>query len=130
MPEFRVLVIDDERMLLRTLECVFKVLGCEMVGAATLKDGLQKAVEQDFDCILVDNHFPEGHSDAIIPSLVQHNPGTPLIMITGNALDEHVENALEMGVAEVLRKPFMLDQLASTLDRHNSNFPGLAREVA
>ena len=117
MPLLRVLVVDDEKALLAILQRALNLMGCDMVGASTLRDGLHAALNQDFDIILLDNHFPEGHCDAIVPSIVASKPDTPIVVITANPSDAHVTNAMRHGVRQVIGKPFTLDQLAGALER-------------
>ncbi|NSW58202.1 MAG: response regulator [Armatimonadetes bacterium] len=118
MPLLRVLVVDDHKALLAVLQNALSLMGCDMVGACTLRDGLRLALSQDFDIILLDNHFPEGHCDAIVPSLVASKPDTPIVIITANPADAHVTNAMRQGVRQVIPKPFTLEQIASVLERY------------
>ncbi len=123
MQVFRVLVVDDEAALLIVLKRAFTLMNCEMIGASTLREGLRRALEEEFDIILLDNHFPEGHCDAIVPSLVAAKPHVPIVIITANESDDHVRNALGFGVKEVLGKPFGLGKLAQTVARYCASFP-------
>ncbi|MBP8954822.1 MAG: response regulator [Armatimonadetes bacterium] len=118
MPLLRVLVVDDEKALLAILQRALNLMGCDMVGACTLRDGLRLALSEDFDIILLDNHFPEGHCDAIVPSMVASKPDTPIVIITANPSDAHVANAMRHGVRQVISKPFTLEQLADALERY------------
>jgi CheY-like chemotaxis protein len=116
----RVLVIDDETVLVSLLETVLEVLGCEkVVPAGSLSEGLQCAQEGEFDLILLDNHFPEGHSDDIVEPLCEANPDTPILIITGNR-NEHVERSLQLGASGGLEKPFGLQKLSDALRRYCS----------
>lgn len=118
----RVLVVDDERALLAMLEEALGVLGCTPVTASSLKQGLERALADDFDLMLLDNHFPEGHGDSIIPAVLVANPELPIVVITANEGDQHVANALRIGAREVLRKPFSLTDLVTVMERYCPTF--------
>ncbi len=126
----RVLVIDDETALLDMLEKAFRLMGCTMVGAATLRDGMSQALNEDFDIVLLDNHFPDGHGDVIVAAIVGDRPHLPIVIITGNETDEHVQNALRLGAKEVLGKPFGLAELAQVMGRYCEPFRDHASHVA
>ena len=114
----RILVIDDEHSLLSMLEDVLGLLGFTVVAASTLDEGLQRALDESFDLLLLDNHFPEGHGDDILPAVIAARPDMPVVMITANESDEHVVAALRMGAREVLPKPFGLGELMAVVERY------------
>lgn len=118
----RVLVVDDEHSLLKMLEDILGLLGCTVVAVPTLDEGLQRACEDEFDLLLLDNHFPGGHGDEIVPAVVAARPEMPIVIITANESDAHVLAALDMGAREVLPKPFGLDDLMSLMERHCPSF--------
>lgn len=118
MAVLRTLVVDDETALLSILRRVLSAMDCDMVGAATLREGLRCALDEEFDIILLDNHFPEGHCDSIVPCIVSSRPDTPVVIITANPSDEHVGRALSYGAREVLAKPFSMGQLAELIERY------------
>lgn len=116
----RVLVIDDEESLLEMLDTALGLMGCQAVTAACLARGRERAQDGRFDLVLLDNHLPDGHADAMIPVLADAQPGVPVVIITANDTDEHVQRALRMGATEVLSKPFGLDELSEVVQRYGA----------
>jgi len=114
----RILVVDDEGVLLNMFRLALRALGCDMVGASSLSEGLEAGVAERFDLILLDNHFPEGHGDSVVPSLLAAHPDVPIVVITGNETDEHVAIAIQHGAREVLKKPFGLTGLSQVVKRY------------
>lgn len=126
----RVLVVDDEEDLLCMLGQACRLLGYDMQGASSLARGLEHALNEDFTCVLLDNHFPEGHAEQIIPQILSAKPQLPIIMITGNPEDSHVAAAMELGAREILSKPFGLQELSQCLSRYAGAASGQGRCVA
>ena len=114
----RILVIDDEESLLDMLQAALEMMGYEVVTVSSLAEGRRRALEGRFDLVLLDNHFPEGHSDALVPVLLECLPNAPVVIVTANDTDEHVRNALRLGASQVLCKPFGLDELEAVVKRH------------
>ncbi len=114
----RILVVDDEGILLNMFRLALRALGCDMVGASSLAEGLELGVSDRYDLVLLDNHFPEGHGDSIVPQLLAAQPEVPIVVITGNDTDEHVAMAIEHGAREVLKKPFGLTGLSQVVKRY------------
>lgn len=118
-----VLVVDDEPDLGEMLQTALGIIGCRSAAETTLTGGLTRAALDRPDLVLLDNHFPEGHGDEIVPALRIALPHTPIIIITANESDFHVRSALLAGARQVLSKPFSLAQLRQVVQE---SCPGLA----
>jgi DNA-binding response OmpR family regulator len=55
----RILVVEDERKLLASLASCLRAEGYEVAGAATGEEGLRLALDQPFDCVILDRMLPE-----------------------------------------------------------------------
>ena len=113
----RILVIDDEVAYVEMVQTALDFFGYETRVETTLNAGCDRARQFLPDLILLDNHFPEGHGDEIIPFLKTACPQTPIVMITANAHDVHVASARELGINAVVTKPLGLTELHE-LARH------------
>lgn len=109
----RVLVVEDEYLVLMLMEDMLADLGCESVtAAATIEQALDLIADQKFDAALLDMNLngesPYAVADALAESRV------PFIFATG-----YVGNDLRPGYRDrpLLRKPFRSADLADALAR-------------
>ena len=54
----RILVVEDERKVLRSLERGLQAEGYDVVAAATGEEGFQQAIAEPFDCVVLDLLLP------------------------------------------------------------------------
>ena len=108
----RLLIIEDNEEVLRSLKKYFTKKNYDVATASNGLDGL-KAYENDpqgFDLIITDLVMPNISGVAIISLVKKKSPGTPVIAITG--WGEHPEAlATEAQADLVLEKPIELDKM-------------------
>jgi CheY-like chemotaxis protein len=107
----RVLVVEDEMMILMILEDMLADLGCESVtGAATVGQALALVDTQVFDIAMLDMNLGGNSSDAVADALAAH--GVPFVFSTGysggDMRDGHRDRP-------VLKKPFGYEELVEVL---------------
>ena len=111
-PVARLLIIEDNEEVLRSLKKYFTKKNYSVVTASNGLDGL-KAYENDpqsFDLIITDLVMPNISGVAIISLVKKKSPETPVIAITG--WGEHPEAlATEAQADLVLEKPIELDKM-------------------
>jgi CheY-like chemotaxis protein len=109
----RVLVVEDEMMILMIVEDMLAELGCESVtGAATVDQALALIDTQVFDAAMLDMNLNGSKSDDVADALAAR--GVPFVFSTGySALD------VRGGYRDrpVLKKPFPYNELVETLTR-------------
>lgn len=117
MDKKKILVIDDEQIV---LDSVKKILGQENFTVETTtksREGLDKAMEQEFDLVLTDIRMPEIGGMKVLREVKRARPATPVIIITGYATVESAVQAMKLGAAEYIEKPFTPDLLLSTVNK-------------
>jgi CheY-like chemotaxis protein len=106
----RVLVVEDEMLLLMTLEDMLADLGCEAVtSASTVKQALALAAAQVFDIAMLDVNLNGHESYPIADALAER--GVPVLFSTGYG------NGITAGYRDrpVLKKPYNHADLVETL---------------
>ncbi|MBC8128795.1 MAG: response regulator [Rhizobiaceae bacterium] len=107
----RILVVEDETMILMMIEDMLDELGCRDVrSAGTVEKALLEIETQTFDGAMLDMNLHGVDSRDVADSLASH--GVPFVYSTGNCQRETREGFSER---DVLRKPFSFAELTSTL---------------
>ena len=111
----RVLVIDDEENILKTLSGILKGEGYEVATAATGGDGIARASEQSLDCILLDVWLPDTDGLQVLRELKRDDPMRPVVMMSGHSTISTAVDATKLGAYTFLEKPLDLDRLLLTI---------------
>lgn len=109
--EGRILVVDDEQHIRDILAETLREAGYSVDSAANGEDAVRKLRTGNFDLILLDIRMPV-HSGLDVLKLLKRKGGSPPVMvITGLASSEEMDDALRLGAAKCVRKPFHLKTL-------------------
>lgn len=102
----KVLVVDDEPSIVTLLTFNLEKEGYKVTSASDGQKGLDLALEETFDFIILDVMLPSIDGMAITQKLRQEKIETPILMLT--AKDEQVDRiiGLEIGADDYLTKPF------------------------
>jgi len=113
----RILVVDDEPALRRTLERAIRALGCDAVTAADAQVAYALLHEIEVDLVLLDLHLPQMSGDTFFVALTRRWPrlATRIVLMTGDTYAEKDHWPTELQSCPLLLKPFTLDMLRSTI---------------
>lgn len=117
----KILVIDDEKSLARTMTSFLKDLDYQVETAFTAVEGREKAGVFKPDIILLDVHLPDMLGLDIIEELKKKNPNLVVIMMTGSGTVKHAVEAMRKGAEDYLTKPLDLDELQVLLEKVTAN---------
>jgi two-component system alkaline phosphatase synthesis response regulator PhoP/two-component system response regulator VicR len=118
MPK-KILVVDDERPIVRLVQVNLEHAGYEVVAAYDGKEALEKVEQEKPDLIILDVMMPQMDGFEVMQRL-QANPKTrdiPVIMLTAKAQDADVFRGWQSGVTLYLTKPFSPFELISFVRR-------------
>jgi CheY-like chemotaxis protein len=110
-PTLRILIVDDDQRMTRTLADILTLAGYEVVEAASGPDALEKIRAQAFDCLLTDVRMPGMDGVELHDRLRQERPGLPVVLMTAYTADETIERGMQQGVVGVFNKPLDIAQL-------------------
>jgi DNA-binding response OmpR family regulator len=111
MSSARILIIDDEPVLLRVLKDTFVSNGFNVTTAADGATGLKVALEQIPDLILLDIMLPKVNGYEICRSLRQEGLTMPVLMLTAKGQEEDIVLGLNLGADDYIVKPFRAREL-------------------
>lgn len=110
----RLLVIEDEPELLRTVSRALREAGYAVDEADEGRDGLFKATSWEYDAIVLDLMLP-GLSGLELLTAVRRQAKTPVLILTArDALSDRIKG-LDAGADDYLVKPFALAELLARL---------------
>lgn len=110
----RILIVEDEIKIARFLELELKHEGYEVDQAHDGREGLDKALEKEFDLIILDIMLPSMNGIEVLRRLRQSSE-VPVIMLT--AKDEIMDKVvgLDMGANDYVTKPFAIEELLARI---------------
>jgi DNA-binding response OmpR family regulator len=111
----RLLVVEDERKLLRSLERGLRAEGYEVAGACTGEAGLELALGQDFDCLILDRMLPGRDGLDVLADLRRAGKTVPVLLLTARDAIEDRVAGLDAGADDYLVKPFAFAELLARL---------------
>ncbi|MFT7612917.1 MAG: DNA-binding response OmpR family regulator [Parvicellaceae bacterium] len=107
----KLLLIEDDKDLLRSMLFYFDSLGYRVERAKTIKDGLELIDSHQYDCLVLDVNLPDGSGLEILRKLKRKKSNTGVLILSANSeLDDKLDG-LEIGADDYLTKPFHLSEL-------------------
>lgn len=101
-----VLIIEDDPDILELLQIHLKDLECQVQISSDGETGLQTAIDQSFDLIILDVMLPGMDGLEICRQLRALKIGTPILMLTARSEEIDKVLGLETGADDYLTKPF------------------------
>ena len=101
-------MVDDELSMRELLEIVLQGSGYDVTAAAAAEEAVERLGEAEFDLVLTDLHMGNDRQAGLrlLTWLKDNSPGTPAIMITAHGTVETAVEAMRLGAADYIQKPF------------------------
>lgn len=112
----RLLLIDDEARVRASLKMVLEPL-YDIAQASDGPEGLDIFRKEVPDLVLLDIVLPGTDGLAVLQTLRTERKSTPVIMLTGTKSVKTAVDAMKLGAADYLSKPFDVDELRIVIDR-------------
>lgn len=112
----RILIIEDEITLNKTLAEGLNEFSYQADVAENLKDGEYFISIRNYDLILIDLMLPDGSGLDIIPQIKNSFPRTAIIVLSARDDKESEIEALRAGADDYIRKPFDFDVLVARIE--------------
>jgi two-component system response regulator HydG len=114
--DLRILIVDDDRRMTRTLADILSLSGYEAVEAYSGYDALAKIRNMLFDCVITDIRMPGMNGIELHQQMRRAQPGLPVLLMTAYAADRtYPSEPGDDGVVGVFDKPLDVNQLLAFL---------------
>ena len=113
----RMLVIDDESVVLSSCRRIFTPQGFEVVTTESPRQGLELAAGSKFDIILCDWRMPEIDGMDVVEMLDKRSPDSAVVMITGFPAVDRATEVMKRGAMDYVAKPFTPEEISAGVER-------------
>ncbi len=107
----KLLIVDDEKIALKSLLHIMKKEGYEVVGTHNGSNALKLIDEKEFDVVLTDLRMEKVDGMQILKRCRELYPDIEVVMITGYATVQSATEAMKKGAYDYITKPFKLDEV-------------------
>ncbi|MBC8396375.1 MAG: response regulator transcription factor [Flavobacteriales bacterium] len=111
----KLLFVEDDRDLLKSLLFYFNDLGYTCEKAKTVEESIEKVSLYKYDCVVLDLTLPDGSGLELLKILKSRNIDIGVIILSANSNLDDKLNGLDLGADDYLTKPFHLSELNSRI---------------
>jgi DNA-binding NtrC family response regulator len=117
----RILVVDDDRQMVRTLCDILSLRGWQAVGKFSGEEAVEAVRDEDFGAVLMDIKMTGMNGVEALTAMKKARPSVRVFLMTAYSSSELIRRAVEEGALEVLSKPVPLPLLTARLEAVLSN---------
>lgn len=111
----KVLVVDDDRRMVKTMCDILKVKGYASESAYTGEEALEKVKSIGPDCVFMDIKMPGIDGIEAVRRIREMNPDLPVVLMSAYATEEQAVEAVRLGAFTVLTKPINIQMVLTFL---------------
>lgn len=112
-----ILIVDDEKNIRLTLSQALEILGVEIDTASNGNEALDRLKEKDFGLILLDLKMPGMDGMEVLRQVSDIRPDIRIIIITAYGTIESAVEAMKLGAADFIQKPFAAEEVRELVRR-------------
>jgi DNA-binding NtrC family response regulator len=113
----RVLIVDDEAGLRRSLQRLLEPVGYEVTPARSGREALARLGEKPFDVAVLDLQMPGMSGLEVFQRFREVDPRLPVVFITAYGTAESAIQAMQLGAYDYILKPFDVAEFKALVDR-------------
>ena len=113
----RILIIDDERPILLTLEALLRRHAYQVDTAPTASQGLKLLKTKSPSLVLLDLQLPDAEGLQTLDSIKSDSPGMPVIVLTAHDTLHNAIESIKRGAYHFISKPYAPEELLSLIEK-------------
>ena len=117
LKEMKILLIDDDEWIRDSLSLFFEAEGCNVLTFETAEEGMEAVKQQAYDIVISDYKLPGMDGLEFLRRVKEKQPNAFEILVTAYANCEIEKEANEIGVKDIIPKPFTSEDVETSLSR-------------
>jgi signal transduction histidine kinase/CheY-like chemotaxis protein len=113
--EARILLVDDDEMVRETHSEVLGAGGHRVVPVQSGAEAIEQCLAAEFDLVITDLSMPGISGLDLATRLKEQDPGLPVVLLSGWAVQELEEKVKQAGVDHILVKPCLMEDLLNVV---------------
>lgn len=114
----KILAIDDQQLILLSVEKKLKEIGYDVETADTGTSGIELFNSFQPDLVLVDINMPDMSGLEVVKHIrTTSESDTPILVMSGNTNEDVIMDGFDLGIDDYLKKPISLDEMAARIKR-------------
>ncbi|RDY58435.1 response regulator [Flagellimonas nanhaiensis] len=113
----KILAIDDQQLILLSVEKKLKESGYEVATATSGQEGIRLFETFQPHLVIMDMNMPGMSGLQVIQKLKEKNTDVPIMVMSGNNEEQVILHGFEMGIVDYLKKPIGLDEMVARVKR-------------
>jgi FixJ family two-component response regulator len=128
MDKKRILIIDDEQIVLDSVRKILSSDGYDVSTTLTAKIGVRRATNEPFHIVLTDIRMPDMDGLTVLRNIKRVKPTLPILIITGYATVSSAIQAMKLGAVNYIEKPFRPGELIRAVVAAMDSSSGILKE--
>ena len=113
----KILLVDDDEWIRDSLSLFFEAEGCNLQTFETAEEGMEAVKKQAYDIVISDYKLPGMDGLEFLRRVKEKLPKSFEVLITAYANCEIIKEAKEVGVKDIIPKPFTSEDVEKSLAR-------------
>lgn len=110
-----ILVVEDDSKIARLLELELRHAGYAVTVATDGRTGLERALADDVDLVLLDVMLPQMSGLEVVRRLKEERPLLPVLMVTARGDRYDKVSGLDLGADDYITKPFEIEEVLARI---------------
>ena len=117
LKSMEILLIDDDEWIRDSLSMFFESEGCHLTALETAEEGMEALKEHDYDILVTDYRLPGIDGLEFLRHIHDTRPHIMTVLITAYKSEDVVSEARQLGIHELIEKPFTINVIEKSLTR-------------
>lgn len=111
----KILVVDDDAIVIKSCRRILEAEEFDVFTCPSADEALERIKDHDFDLLLMDIKMPKHDGLFLMREIKKNWADIPIIVMSGYPTAETVADALKLGAAQFIPKPFRPDELVKSV---------------